>query len=123
MTALATTDDLFFALIDREAAERHLRDATDGCEDGELFLEYRESEAISIDDGRIRSASYDATRGFGLRAVSGEAAGYAHAGEISDAALGRAAEDREGGAPGPFGQHGGRPARAPMRASMPTPIR
>ncbi|WP_198371774.1 metalloprotease TldD [Roseomonas rosulenta] len=91
MTALATTDALFFGLLDRGAAEARLREATEGCEDGELFLEYRESEAIAIDDGRIRSASYDATRGFGLRAVSGEAAGYAHAGELSDAALARAA--------------------------------
>ena len=92
MTALATTDGLFFGLLDRDAAERRLRDATAGCEDGELFLEYRESESIAIDDGRIRAASYDATRGFGLRAVAGEAAGYAHAGELSDAALARAAE-------------------------------
>ena len=92
MTALATTDALFFGLVDRAAAEARLRQATEGCEDGELFLEYRESEGISIDDGRIRTASYDATRGFGLRAVSGEAAGYAHAGELSDAALARAAD-------------------------------
>ena len=92
MSALAATDALFFELLDRGAAERRLRQATEGCEDGELFLEYRESEAISLDDGCIRNASYDATRGFGLRAVSAEAAGYAHAGEISDAALHRAAE-------------------------------
>ncbi len=92
MTALAVTDRLFFDLLDRDAAERRLHDATEGCEDGELYLEYRESEAIALDDGTIRSASYDATRGFGLRAVRGEAAGYAHAGELSDAALGRAAE-------------------------------
>ena len=65
MTALSITDDLFFGLLDRAQAERHLRDATAGCEDGELFLEYRESEAISLDDGRIRTASYDATRGIG----------------------------------------------------------
>ena len=92
MTALAVTDRLFFDLLDRDAAERRLQDATEGCEDGELYLEYRESEAIALDDGNIRSASYDAMRGFGLRAVRGEAAGYAHAGELSDAALGRAAE-------------------------------
>ncbi|MFM7303331.1 MAG: PmbA/TldA family metallopeptidase, partial [Alphaproteobacteria bacterium] len=89
MNALGITDELFFTLLDRAGAERQLRDATAGCEDGELFLEYRESEAISLDDGRIRSASYDATRGFGLRAVAGEAAGFAHAGELSDASLSR----------------------------------
>jgi len=91
MSALATTDALFFAELDRDAAARRLAEATEGCEDGELFLEYRESEAIALEDGRIRSASYDATRGFGLRAVAGDAAGYAHSGELTDAALARAA--------------------------------
>jgi TldD protein len=96
-TPLALTDRLFFAgeagaTLDRGAAEAVLREALSGAEDGELFLEYRESEAVSLDDGRIRSASFDATRGFGLRAVLGEAAGYAHAGELSEAALRRAAE-------------------------------
>jgi TldD protein len=92
--ALSATDALFFAAaaLDRAAAERLLREATEGTEDGELFLEYRESEALSLDDGRIRAAAFDSTRGFGLRAVAGEAAGYAHAGELSEAALRRAAE-------------------------------
>ncbi|WP_027285325.1 metalloprotease TldD [Rubritepida flocculans] len=91
-TPLSTTDRLFHADLDPETALRRLREATAGCEDGELFLEYRESEAIGLEDGRIRAASYDVQRGFGLRAVQGEAAGYAHAGEISEAALARAAE-------------------------------
>lgn len=90
--ALSTTDSLFFRELDRGAAERHVAAALAGCDDGELFLEYRESEAISLDDGRIRSASFDTMRGFGLRAVAGEAAGFGHAGEISDAALGRAVQ-------------------------------
>lgn len=90
-TPLAVTDRLFYTELDPEAARRRLREATQGAEDGELFLEYRESEAISLEDGRIRSASYDTSRGFGLRAVQGEAAGYAHSGEITDAALARAA--------------------------------
>ncbi|GGC43951.1 peptidase C69 [Siccirubricoccus deserti] len=90
-TPLSVTDRLFFAELDRAAAERRVQAALAGAEDGELFLEYRESEMISLDDGRIRSASFDATRGFGLRAVAGEAAGYAHSGELSEAALERAA--------------------------------
>ena len=95
MTPLTATDQLFFAradaLLDRTSAERHLNAALANADDGELFLEYRESEQISLDDGRIRSAGSDTTLGFGLRAVAGEATGYAHAGELSDAALGRAA--------------------------------
>jgi TldD protein len=95
MSALATTDDLFFnradATLDRDAAERLTRDALAGTDDGELFLEYRESETLALDDGRIRNAGFDTALGFGLRAVLGEETGYAHAGEVSEAALGRAA--------------------------------
>ena len=71
-------------------------------DDGELYLEYRESEQISLDDGRIRSAGFDTSLGFGLRAVAGEATGYAHAGELSEPALRRAAEQRGGGGGRPF---------------------
>ncbi|WP_431271227.1 metalloprotease TldD [Dankookia sp. P2] len=91
-TPLSVTDRLFFAELARAGSERILKQALDGAEDGELFLEYRESEMISLDDGRIRSATFDATKGFGLRAVAGEAAGYAHSGELSEAALARAAD-------------------------------
>ena len=69
-----------------------LRDATAGADDGELFLERRRAESLHFDDGRLKTASYDAAEGFGLRAVRGETAGYAHSTEISEAALKRAAE-------------------------------
>ena len=94
-TPLAVTDRLFFerpdARLDRIAAERVAGEALAGADDGELFLEYRESEALNLDDGRIRGAGFDTTLGFGLRAVAGEATGYAHSGELSEAALKRAA--------------------------------
>ena len=60
-TPLSVTDRLFFADLDRAGSERILQGALAGADDGELFLEYRESEMISLDDGRIRSASFDAT--------------------------------------------------------------
>lgn len=82
----------FETLLDEAAALRTLRAATAGAEDGELFLERRRSEAIVLDDGRVKTASYDASEGFGLRAVKGEVAGYAHSTEISEKALLRAAE-------------------------------
>ncbi len=95
MSALATTDELFFdrpgATLDRAGAERILGEALAGTDDGELFLEYRESEFISLEEGVIRSASFDTSSGFGLRAVLGEEAGYAHSDEISESALLRAA--------------------------------
>ena len=78
--------------LDREVALAVLREAVAGADDGELFLERRRSEGLVFDDGRLKTASYDAATGFGLRAVRGEVAGYAHSTEISEAALRRAAE-------------------------------
>ncbi|PZR00305.1 MAG: metalloprotease TldD [Cereibacter sphaeroides] len=78
--------------LDEGAALNILRSATTGADDGELFLERSRSEALVLDDGRIRTASYDASEGFGLRAVRGEVAGYGHSTEISERALTRAAE-------------------------------
>ena len=78
--------------LDKDRALSILRGAVAGAEDGELFLERRRSEALVFDDGRLKNASYDASEGFGLRAVKGEVAGYAHATELSEAALKRAAQ-------------------------------
>ncbi len=92
MTHLSVTDDLFFtkAGLNRPRVERLVEDAVGGADDGELFLEYRQSEALGFDDGRLKTASFDTSQGFGLRAVAGEAAGYAHASELSEDAIKRA---------------------------------
>jgi TldD protein len=94
MTNLALTDDLFFARagLDRSRVEARVSEALKGADDGELFLEYSQSEALSYDDGRLKSASFDTSQGFGLRSIAGEAAGYAHASELSEEAIARAAE-------------------------------
>ncbi len=94
MSDLSRTDELFFtrAGLDRAEVEKIVDDALDGADDGELFLEYCQSEAVSFDDGRIRSASFDTAQGFGLRAVAGEAIGYAHASDLSREAIERAAD-------------------------------
>lgn len=78
--------------VDPHRAEALLGEALAGADDGELFLERSESESFVFDDGRLKSASYDAAEGFGLRVVAGETAGYAHASDISEAAIGRAAK-------------------------------
>ncbi|MDP6774428.1 MAG: metalloprotease TldD [Rhodospirillales bacterium] len=94
MTDLAVTDELFFerAGLGRGAVESLVADALHGADEGELFLEYCQSEGLAFDDGRLKSASFDTAQGFGLRAVSGEATGYSHASELSEAAIRRAAE-------------------------------
>ena len=78
--------------LDQDKALSLLQEAVSGAEDGELFLERRRSEVLVYDDGRVRTASYDASEGFGLRAVNGEIAGYAHSTDISEHAIKRAVE-------------------------------
>lgn len=82
----------FDSLMDEGRALQILRDAVAGGDDGELFLERKRSEMLHFDDGRIKTASYDASEGFGLRAVAGEVTGYAHGTEMSESALKRASE-------------------------------
>jgi len=77
--------------VDPNRIQSVLEDAIAGGDDGELFVEQSESESFMFDDGRLKSASYDSVEGFGLRVVAGETAGYAHASEISEAAIRRAA--------------------------------
>lgn len=78
--------------LDQAEALAELQSATHGADDGELFLERQRSEVLTLDDGRIKSASYDASEGFGLRAVKGETTGYAHSTDISLSAIRRAGE-------------------------------
>ncbi len=103
----------FETLLDRGQALAQLRAATVGADDGELFLERRRAEALVFDDGRVKTASYDASEGFGLRAVRGEVAGYAHSSDISLPALTRAVETARLA----VGDGGGTLADAPTRTN------
>ena len=90
---LATADKIFFGKggLSQGRTGKLVDDALAGCDDGELFLEYVQSESLSFDDGKLKSAAYDTTQGFGLRAVAGEASGFAHASALDEATLKRAA--------------------------------
>ena len=69
-----------------------LSETLTGADDGELFVEHAQAESLTFDNGRLKGGSFNTDQGFGLRAVAGEAVGYAHAGELSAAALSRAAD-------------------------------
>jgi TldD protein len=91
---MTSHEDLFFTQtgMDRGRVQGLLDKTLHGADDGELYLEYRQTESFAFDDGRLKAATYDTTQGFGLRAVAGEATGYAHASELSEAAIARAVE-------------------------------
>jgi TldD protein len=97
MSSSARTDDLFFNQtgMDRAQVTRMVEDALKGADDGELFLEYHQSENLTWDDGKLKNASFDTTQGFGLRAVAGETTGYAHSVNLDERAIKRAAETVE----------------------------
>jgi len=68
-------DSAMSSLIDRAGLNRGkvrqlIGRGLDGADDGELFLEYRQAEALTFDNGRLKQATYDTAQGFGLRAVN-----------------------------------------------------
>jgi len=91
-----TPSDLNFFFGTTDLDERATLDLVDtsltGMDDGELYLESVTAESFSFDDGRLKSATYESGQGFGLRSVLGESTGYAHASELSNAALKRAGD-------------------------------
>src|SRR2546428_934881 len=115
MTSPATTSLIDRANLDRDEVRRELLRGLQGADDGELFLEYSQSEALGFDNGRLKQATYDTAQGFGLRAVKADAVGYAHASDLSEEALARAAEAVRAVRGGYSGNYAGGPARTNIR--------
>lgn len=82
----------FKTAFDENVALCILKDAVHGADDGELFLERHQSEIMVFEGGKMKTASYSASEGFGVRAVHGEASGYAHSTDLSEKALRQAAK-------------------------------
>lgn len=87
-----TQDLLSLFDCDEATLTRRVADALGGADDGELFVEHAQAESLTFDNGRLKGGSFNTDQGFGLRAVADEAVGYAHSGELSLAALSRAAD-------------------------------
>lgn len=92
MVDLKQLDDIFFNKtgMDKNRVGKIVADSLDGMDDGELFLEFCQSENLVFDDGALKNASFDTTAGFGLRSVLGEASGYAHSSDLSEDGIKRA---------------------------------
>ncbi len=100
--------------LDRARVGKLIARGLDGADDGELFLEYCQSEMLVFDNGRLKQATYDTSQGFGLRAVKDEAVGYAHASDVSEQAIARAADAVRA----VKGGHSGTYADAPARSNV-----
>ena len=87
------TDFVFDASnLDASKAQTLVDDALNGADDGELFVERSSSESLTFDDGRLKTANFDTSRGFGLRCVAGESSGFAQSTDLSPGALSRAVQ-------------------------------
>jgi TldD protein len=94
MTLIADPRSLLYrsGQLSPDEAQALARETLRKCDDGELYLQFIASEAFGFDDGRLKTADYSRDAGFGLRGVSGEMTGFAHANDISAAAIRRAGE-------------------------------
>ncbi|HVX99960.1 MAG TPA: metalloprotease TldD [Pseudorhodoplanes sp.] len=101
--------------LDRGRVRQILIRGLEGADDGELFLEYRQAEALTFDNGRLKQATYDTAQGFGLRAVKDEAVGYAHASDLSEQAISRAADAVRAVKGGYSGTYAAPPARTNVK--------
>ena len=88
-----SADDLFFQRsgMERNRVTGIVGDALKGADDGELFMEFGQSETLVFDDGRLRQAGFDVFQGMGLRRIVDDVTAYAHTSELSEDALRRAA--------------------------------
>ena len=77
--------------FDRNEATALLAEACDGADDGDIYVQQSRSESFLFDDGRLKSAAFDTSQGFGLRVIAGETSGNAHSGELTIDAIRRAA--------------------------------
>jgi len=87
-----STEKLFFSNSDLNDSkiDKIVSDSLFNADDGELYLEFCESESFVYDDQRLKSASFDVSKGFGLRAISNESTGYAHSSDIDESSLKKA---------------------------------
>jgi len=94
MTDITKLDKIFFEEngLNKHTIENIVTDSLNSIDDGELFLEFSQSESLAFDDGVLKNASFNNNSGFGFRSVLGEITGYAHSTEISENAIKEAAQ-------------------------------
>ena len=76
--------------LDIHKAENIVSSTLHKCDDGELYLENSKSEAIVLDDNKIKSSNFTTDVGYGFRAITGDVVAYSHSNDCllytSDAA-------------------------------------
>lgn len=77
--------------LDSQHLEKVISQATNGADDGELYLESTQMENLVFEKGVVKSASFDHSQGFGVRVVDGEGVGYGYGTSLTPEAIQKAA--------------------------------
>ena len=81
--------DIFFKNegLDFGKTEKIVNESLRKADDGELYLEFKQSESYVYDDKKIKYASTSTDKGFGLRSVKDETSAYSHSSDISETSI------------------------------------
>jgi len=93
-SALAQAESLLlmpFSLTEGDLARTFGQILTHQVDYADLYFQYSRSEAWSLDEGIVKSGSFNIDQGVGVRALSGEKTAFAYSDDISSRALGDAA--------------------------------
>ncbi|MBP6188697.1 MAG: metalloprotease TldD [Azonexus sp.] len=94
ISALAQAESLLlapFSLTEGDLSRTFGRILTHQVDYADLYFQYSRSEAWSLDEGIVKSGSFNIDQGVGVRAISGEKTAFAYSDDISSQALGDAA--------------------------------
>lgn len=93
MEEAVKADDFFRRICDLDAVERASLEAFCGKEVcGELFVEYKESEVLRIENGVVQAPNLNCSHGFGLRTFSEDATKYSYSSSVTAEAVKKAVE-------------------------------
>ena len=93
-SALAQAESLLltpFSLTEGDLARTFGQILTHQVDYADLYFQHSRSEAWSLDEGIVKSGSFNIDQGVGVRAISGEKTAFAYSDDISARALGDAA--------------------------------
>ncbi len=93
-SALAQAESLLlapFSLTEGDLSRTFGQILTHQVDYADLYFQYSRSEAWSLDEGIVKSGSFNIDQGVGVRAISGEKTAFAYSDDISSQALGDAA--------------------------------
>ena len=80
-----------FSLTEADLSRTFGQILTHQVDYADLYFQYSRSEAWSLDEGIVKSGSFNIDQGVGVRAISGEKTAFAYSDDISTRALGDAA--------------------------------